>query len=70
MLEKNRRITANVPKELLDDACSISGAGITETLILGLRLIKRSRAFDKALKLKRKISFNIDLETSRERNRR
>lgn len=65
-----RRVTANLPKTLLEEACDASGTGITETLIAGLELVKRTRALKKAQKLKGKLMIDIDLEASRERAHR
>ena len=65
-----RRITANLPGELLDDAMRATGKGITETLTQGLRLVRRSRAYEKARALRGKVHLEIDLEASRERRRR
>ncbi len=64
-----RRITANLPGDLLDDAMSVTGKGITETLIEGLRLVRRTRAYEKARALRGKLQLQIDLEESRERRR-
>jgi hypothetical protein len=65
-----RRITANLPAELLNDAMEVSGKGITDTLAEGLRLVKRARAYEKAMRLRGKIHLSVDLEESRERRRR
>ena len=65
-----KRITANLPDELLRQAMDVTGKGITDTLIEGLRRVRRARAFDKAQALRGKISLKIDLEESRERRRR
>jgi hypothetical protein len=65
-----RRVTANLPEELLDEAMEATGAGITETLTEGLRLVRRSRASTKALALKGKLRLRADLDGSRERRRR
>lgn len=66
---KQRRITANLPGDLLDDAMQATGKGITETIIEGLERVRRSRAYDKAMALRGKIKLTIDLEESRERRR-
>ncbi len=63
-----KRITANLPEDLLNEALNSTKLGITETLIKGLKLVKRSRAYSKAMALKGKIKFNLDLDMSRERN--
>ena len=65
-----KRITANLPGPLLDEAVAVSGKGITETLIAGLELVKRSRAYRKAQALRGKIALDVDLEALRERHRR
>ena len=69
-MERARRITANLPENLLDDAMQVTGKGITETLVEGLRLVRRTRAYDKAMAMRGKIRLDVDLETSRERARR
>ena len=65
-----RRITANLPGDLLDDAMKVTGKGITETLVEGLKLVRRTRAYEKAMALRGKIHLDVDLDVSRERNRR
>ena len=64
-----KRITANLPAELLDEAMETTGKGITETLIDGLEQVRRRRAFERALSLKGKLRLDVDLENSRERGR-
>jgi len=65
-----KRITANLPDALLADATAVTGKGITETLIAGLEMVRRSRAHAKASALRGKVHLDIDLESSRERDRR
>ena len=65
-----KRITANLPEQLLDEATAVTGKGITETLIAGLELVRRSRAHAKATALRGRLKLDIDLESSRERDRR
>jgi hypothetical protein len=65
-----KRTTANLPEELLKEATAATGKGITETLIEGLRLVKRSSAYYKAKALQGRLHLKIDLDTSRERARR
>jgi hypothetical protein len=67
---KARRVTANLPEDLLTAAMGVTGRGITETLIAGLQLVRRTRAYDKAMALRGKVSLTIDLGRSRERRRR
>jgi hypothetical protein len=65
-----RRITANLPSALLAEATAATGKGITETLIAGLELVRRSRARSRAAALRGKLTLDIDLDRSRERDRR
>jgi hypothetical protein len=69
-MTKGRRITANLPGDLLEDAMAVTGKGITETLVEGLRLVRRARAYEKAMALRGKVRLAIDLDASRERRRR
>lgn len=58
---KTKRITANLPEELLAKAVQATGLGITETLVAGLELIIRKQAIEKASLLKGKIHLEQDL---------
>ncbi len=70
IMTRGRRITANVPEQLLEEAMEVTGKGITETLVEGLRLVRRARAYEKAMALRGKVNLSIDLDVSRERRRR
>ena len=70
MDRRTRRVTANLPVELLEAAMETTGEGITETLTEGLRRVRRSRAYPKAMALKGRLRLRVDLDTSRERRRR
>ena len=63
-----QRITANIPAELLNEATQMTKKGITETLIKGLELIRRSRAAKLAKTLKGNLQIQVDLDISRERS--
>lgn len=65
-----RRITANLPEELLDEAMETSGKGITETLVEGLRLVRSRRAYHKLMPLRGKIKLDLDIDAARDRPRR
>lgn len=65
-----KRITANLPSHLLDEAMGVTGKGITETLVEGLERVRRARAYHKAMALRGKLRLVVDLEKSRERRRR
>lgn len=70
MAGKARRITANLPEDLLVDAMKVTRKGITETLVEGLRLVRRARGFEKAMALRGRVRLDVDLDVSRERRGR
>ena len=47
-----------------------TGTSVTQTLVDGLRLVLRAQVYQKALALRGKVHLDVDLRTSRERNRR
>jgi hypothetical protein len=63
-----RRVTANLPRNLLDAAQEVTGKGITETLIEGLEQVQRRRFYERAMKLRGKVRLDINLEESRGRS--
>ena len=65
-----KRITANLPGKLLEEAMETTGNGITDTLTEGLELVRRTRAYRKAIALRGRLDLRIDLEESRERRPR
>jgi hypothetical protein len=65
---ETRRVTANLPTRLVEEACRATGKGITETLVRGLEMVRRSSAAAKAKALKGRIHLDVDLEASRERS--
>lgn len=65
-----KRVTANLPEDVLRDAMTVTGEGITETIVAGLQQIRRAGAYATAMALKGKIKLEVDLERSRERSRR
>lgn len=66
---RTRRVTANLPVELLEAARGVTGEGITETLVRGLTLVRRSAAASRARSLRGKLRLDLDLQGSRERAR-
>jgi len=69
-MASRRRVTANLPGPLLREAMEVTGKGITETLVTGLDLVRRTRAYGNAMALRGKVDLKIDLDESRERPRR
>jgi hypothetical protein len=62
-----KRVTVNLPREVLNDAMGITGTGTTETIVQGLHLLARRRAYTKAMSLKGKLDIRIDVDAARER---
>ena len=61
-----RKITVEVPEDLLDRAVEASGEGITATVRRGLELVAAGRAYEALRSLRGKVRLNIDLESLRE----
>ena len=57
-----RKITVEVPVELLEKAQRATGTGITQTVRKGLQIVAASEAYARALKLQGKYRFSITLE--------
>lgn len=55
-----RKITLQVPEDLLERAQRSSGQGITETVRQGLRLVAASDTFRRVSKLRGTVKFSID----------
>ncbi|HEY3991001.1 MAG TPA: hypothetical protein VGM02_17005 [Acidobacteriaceae bacterium] len=67
-METARKITVEVPAELLRKAQEASGAGITQTVRTGLELMAASRAYAQLLQLRGKVHFSrtlVDLKADR-----
>jgi Arc/MetJ-type ribon-helix-helix transcriptional regulator len=57
-METARKITVEVPPELLEKAQQAIGAGITETVRTGLKLVAASRTYSQLRALRGKVSFS------------
>ena len=57
-----RKITVEVPDELLQRAQDASGLGITQTIRTGLKLVAASRSYAKLRKLRGKVKFSATAE--------
>lgn len=60
-----KKITANLPAKLLSNAQKVTGLGITETLIAGLRELERSQKRAALRALRGHVKFDLDLEKTR-----
>jgi hypothetical protein len=65
-----KRVTVNLPRELLNDASDVTGSGTTETIIQELRLLAQRGAYSRAMALKGKVDLRIDVDAARERTGR
>ena len=61
-----RKITVEVPEDLLEKAMESSGEGITRTVRRGLTLVAAGRAYDELRRLRGKVKFGLDLAALRE----
>jgi hypothetical protein len=60
-----KKITANIPAELLKRAQELTGLGITETLVAGLQELERSQKRSALRALRGRVRFELNLERTR-----
>lgn len=60
-----KKVTLNIPADLLKEAQEITKDGITETVKLGLIELKKKKARQGLLRLRGKVAFNLDLTKTR-----
>jgi hypothetical protein len=60
-METARKITVEVPLELLEKAQRASGTGITQTVRAGLRLLAASQTYDRLRQLRGTVRFTRTL---------
>lgn len=61
-MEPARKITVEVPLELLEKAQRASGTGITQTVRTGLQLVAASDAYARLRQLRGKVRFSRTFE--------
>jgi Arc/MetJ-type ribon-helix-helix transcriptional regulator len=61
-----RKITVEVPDEVLESAQAFTGEGVTETVRAALRKLASMQAHRELLKLRGTFKFSIDLDELRE----
>ena len=64
-----RKISTNVPEELLLTAAALSGLNQTQAIIEGLKLLVASQKREQLLNLKGKIHFDLDIRKNRQRKK-
>ena len=61
-----RKVTVELPADLLRRAQKSTGDGITSTIRRGLELVAAGEAYRRLRRLKGKVSLSIDLDTLRD----
>ncbi len=61
-MNTSRKITVQIPEELLKKAQSETGKGITETVRRGLKLIAASNSYKELIRAKGKVKFSKSLD--------
>ncbi len=64
-METAKKITVQIPENLLKKAQKATGLGITPTIRQGLQLVAAGRAYGKLRRLKGKVRFSLDLKALR-----
>jgi hypothetical protein len=65
-MARTRKITIEVPEDLIDRALRASGEGVTATIRRGLELVAAGQAYEDLKALRGKLRLGIDLERLRE----
>lgn len=60
-----RKITVNVPSDILDEATHATGKGVTATVVEGLIELRKREMRSALRRLKGKVRFSLDLERTR-----
>ena len=64
-MERLRKVTANIPQDILEHAQRLTGKGITLTLVEGLRALDRNARRSALRQLRGKVGFELDLQRTR-----
>jgi hypothetical protein len=63
--ETSKKVTVNVPADVLARARAITGRGVTDTIVEGLRELDRQRQRSILRGLKGRVHFQLDLMKTR-----
>jgi hypothetical protein len=66
MSDATKKVTVNLPEDLLDRAMARTGKGITQTLIEGLVELERREKRSALRRLRGRVAFELDLEETRQ----
>jgi hypothetical protein len=64
-----RKVTVEIPEDLLRKAQKSTGRGITATIRTGLELVAASRAYEDLRKLRGRVVFSVDWKELRKDRR-
>jgi len=59
MSPATRKITIEIPEELLEKAQQATGSGVTQTVRTGLQLVAASQAYARLRELRGKVRFSL-----------
>jgi hypothetical protein len=62
IMVKVRKVTVELPEDLLEKAQRASGTGITQTIRAGLQLMAASDAYARLLQFRGKVRFSLSLD--------
>lgn len=65
-MARTRKITVEVPEELLERALEASNEGVTQTVRRGLELVAAGPAYEELRRLRGKVRLGLDLAALRE----
>jgi len=60
-----RKIAANIPEDILENAQRVTGKGGTTTLVEGLKALDRNARLSAPRRLRGKVAFDLDLDSTR-----
>ena len=61
-----RKITVEIPEDLLAGALATTGKGITQTVRRGLELVAAGRAYEQLRQLRGKVRLGIEIDALRD----
>jgi len=61
-----RKVTVEIPRELLRKAQKSTGEGVTATIRRGLELVAASQAYEELRRLRGQVKFSVDWKKLRE----
>ncbi len=65
MAIRTKKVTVNLPADLIDESMQLTGTGLTSTIIEALQELKRSAKRSALRRLKGKVAFDLDLGRTR-----